>query len=196
MRPRWNATVGPDLAANPQRCSPEARSPFVEPSGAIWTTTPTPPRCSVLGEDSSGLWLGIRRGDRWLRDGQPVQAAPTDIVELIPNEIGWVAEWYEELADGPENELYCDVVGPSLWDGTVVTSVDLDLDVIRTFSGETKLLDEDEFEEHQIELGYPEVLVVQAREVASSLMRRVSDRAAPFDGSHHRWMDVWKSLRP
>jgi len=57
-------------------------------------------------------------------------------------------------------------MAPSLWDGTVVTSVDLDLDVIRTFSGETKLLDEDEFEEHQIELGYPEVLVVQAREVA------------------------------
>ena len=150
---------------------------------------------TVLGEDSWGLWLGMRRGDSWLRDGQPIQIAPTDIVELIPNEIGWAAEWYEEGPEGPEDELYRDVVGPSVWDGTVVTTVDLDLDIIRTLSGETRLLDEDEFEAHRIELAYPDALVVQARLVASNLMRQVEGRAAPFDGSHRHWMDALKSLR-
>ncbi len=33
--------------------------------------------------------------------------------------------------------------------------VDLDFDVIRTFAGETRLLDEDEFELHRVELDYP-----------------------------------------
>jgi predicted RNA-binding protein associated with RNAse of E/G family len=32
--------------------------------------------------------------------------------------------------------------------------VDLDLDVIRTFTGETRLLDEDEFELHRVELEF------------------------------------------
>jgi hypothetical protein len=150
---------------------------------------------TVLGQDKWGLWAGIRRGDWWLRAGQPIQQVPTDVVELIPNEVGWVSQWYEKVDDGPEDELYCDVVGGSVWNGTVVTTVDLDLDIIRTFSGATKLLDEDEFEVHRIELAYPEELVTQARAAANELMRRVESRAAPFDGTHHHWMDVWKNLQ-
>ena len=65
--------------------------------------------------------------------------------------------------------------GPS-WDGTVVTMVDLDLDVIRTFSGETRLLDEDEFELHRVELDYPAWMIDLARQTAAQLMDRVSLR--------------------
>jgi uncharacterized protein len=81
-------------------------------------------------------------------------------------------------------ELYCDVTSRLSWDGGVVTMVDLDLDIIRTFSGETRLLDEDEFEAHRIELACPDILVEEARQVAAMLMRLVGARLAPFDGSH------------
>ena len=56
--------------------------------------------------------------------------------------------------------------------------VDLDLAVIRTFSGQTRLLDEDEFELHRVELDYPAPMVDLARETAAQLMDRVSLGAA------------------
>jgi uncharacterized protein len=70
--------------------------------------------------------------------------------------------------------------------------VDLDLDVIRTFAGETRLLDEDEFELHQVELGYPASLIALAAETAAQLMDRVSLRQPPFDGAHLQWFELWK----
>jgi uncharacterized protein len=147
---------------------------------------------SVLGSDSWGVWAGMRRGAWWYRDGQPVHQARSDLVELLPIEVGWAAEWYEQRPGGPDFELYCDVTGPLSWSGTVVTMVDLDLDVIRTFAGETRLLDEDEFELHRVALDYPASMVALARETAAQLMDRVSRREPPFDGSHRPWLELWK----
>lgn len=149
---------------------------------------------TVLGSDSWGVWAGMRRGAWWYRDGQPVHQARSDLVELLPIEVGWAAEWYEQRPGGPDFELYCDVTGPLSWGGTDVTMVDLDLDVIRTFTGETRLLDEDEFELHQVELAYPASMIALARETAAQLMDRVSLRKPPFEGAHLSWFELWKRM--
>jgi hypothetical protein len=67
---------------------------------------------SVLGSDSWGAWAGMRRGAWWYPDGQPVYQARSELVELLPIEAGWAAEWYEQRPGGPDFELYCDVTGP------------------------------------------------------------------------------------
>ena len=58
-----------------------------------------------------------------------------------------------------------------VWDGGLVTAVDLDLDVIRRFDGTWYVDDEDEFAEHQVSYGYPPELVA-SREAECA---RVSD---------------------
>ena len=44
---------------------------------------------------------------------------------------------------------------PPYWDGDVLRSVDLDLDVIQGLSGRVWVDDEDEFADHRVRWGYP-----------------------------------------
>jgi Protein of unknown function (DUF402) len=109
-------------------------------------STPSSAVASVLGSDSWEVRAGMRRGAWWYRAGRPAQQARSGLVEFLPIEVGWAAEWYEQRPGGPDLELYCHITEPLSWDGAVVAMVDLDLDVTRTFSGETRLLDEDELD--------------------------------------------------
>ena len=122
-------------------------------------------RLGRVGWDASRAW---RTGM-----GSPPNRRARNLVQPPPVEVGWAAEWYEQRQGGPDFELYCDIIGPLSWHGTVVTMVDLDLDVIRTFSGETRLVDEDEFELHRVELDYPAWMIALACVTAAQLIDHV-----------------------
>lgn len=104
---------------------------------------------------------------------------------LVPPTDGWLA-WFPEFGDF---ELYVDIVVGTTRTETAVTMVDLDLDVIRRLDGTVELLDEDEFEVHQIELGYPEHVIDHAERVAAHVLTSVRAGEEPFAGAAaRRWM--------
>jgi hypothetical protein len=76
---------------------------------------------------------------------------------LAPSD-GWLA-WFPEFGDF---ELYVDIVAVATRTESSVTMIDLDLDVVRYRGGAVELLDVDEFEAHQIELGHPADVVEHA----------------------------------
>lgn len=58
--------------------------------------------------------------------------------------------------------------------------VDLDLDVARLRSGAVRVLDEDEFAEHQVALGYPPELIEGALAACERVRRMIERNEEPF----------------
>ena len=98
---------------------------------------------------------------------------------LVPPTDGWLA-WFPEFGDF---ELYVDIVCDTTRTETAVTMVDLDLDVIRRRDGTVELLDQDEFEAHQIDLSYPDHLIDHAERVAAQVLTSVRAGDEPFAGA-------------
>ena len=77
------------------------------------------------------------------------------------------------------------MASPPAWDGGVVRSVDLDLDVIQGVTGRVWVDDEDEFADHRVRFAYPPDVVAAALASANWVERAVRDGHAPFDGETH-----------
>ena len=88
----------------------------------------------------------------------------------------------------PTTSVYVDVTTQAVWDGPLVTMVDLDLDVIRSRDGDLLLDDEDEFDEHRVTLGYPADVVALARRTAEELMTAAAAGHEPFGPTGSRWL--------
>ncbi len=139
----------------------------------------------ILGEDDHGLWLELRVGSPVYRGEELLFHGTTGGLMLVPPTDGWLA-WFPEFGDF---ELYVDVVSGTTRTESTVTTVDLDLDVIRRRDGTVELLDIDEFEAHQIELSYPDHLIAHAERVASEVLAAVRTSAEPFGGAAaQEWM--------
>jgi hypothetical protein len=140
---------------------------------------------TYLGADAQGEWIGFPAGSRFTRPGAEV-TMPNDQVGLVPAETleerGWLAAFH---GPGSDFRLYVDMATPPYWDGDVVRSVDLDLDVIQGLSGRVWVDDEDEFADHRVRWGYPPDVVRGAMAAASWVEAAVRDRRAPFDGETH-----------
>lgn len=137
-----------------------------------------------LGEDEHGVWLGAPTGTVWQRGTEPRVTLPASVT-LVPRDAWWVASFNSEPA---KYEMYIDLTTVPVWDGDEVTMVDLDLDVVRVrHDGAVRLLDEDEFEEHQAQFGYPEALVRSVTETARRLMAEVTSRE-PFTAAYRPWL--------
>lgn len=90
---------------------------------------------------------------------------------------------------------YCDVCTVPEWnaDGTVLSTIDLDLDGVRAHGGEACVQDEDEFDEHRVLYGYPDDLINKARRTCEWLMeagRRSGDGVEPFASVYRRWLGL------
>ena len=59
--------------------------------------------------------------------------------------------------------------------------VDLDIDIRCYRDGAPEVLDEDEFEQHRVEFGYPDEVVEQALAARDEALRLAQERAFPFD---------------
>lgn len=141
----------------------------------------------LLGTDEHGTWLGSPTGTvvHFISAGARVPGRVAQ-VRLIPPGGWWTAIF---LAGEPEPRLYCDITTPAQWPSPqAVTFIDLDLDVEQFRNGEVTLLDEDEFAENQVLLGYPGEVIAEARAAAEHLMAAVTEAREPFGSTYQSWL--------
>ncbi|HEY3530717.1 MAG TPA: DUF402 domain-containing protein [Nocardioides sp.] len=149
-----------------------------------------------LGSDDHGDWIGIPAGSRMVRPGADVLSA-FDQVGLVPApgtdvERAFLATFH---ADGAPTQVYVDMATPPVWNASTIRTVDLDLDVLRRLDGSVVVDDEDEFAEHQVELGYPAEIVALAEASRDRVHAAILAGDPPYDGSHRRWQRVLDDLR-
>jgi protein associated with RNAse G/E len=138
-----------------------------------------------LGEDEHGLWLWSPPGTDMQRGHEPVRQSTALNVKLIPENKFWTAIWsWQRKVD-----LYVDIITPPTWNGSTVTMVDIDLDVVRRADGTVEIADEDEFEHHKIEMQYPERLIDTVRATTARLTVAVESRHEPFGSVGEAWME-------
>jgi uncharacterized protein len=145
----------------------------------------------LLGSDEHGDWLGIEAGTLMVRPGAEY-VAPVAQVGLAPapgpdEDRGWLATFH---ARGGQVQVYVDMTTPPVWDGSTLTAVDLDLDVVRGNSGRVWVDDEDEFAEHRVRFGYPDDVVRLAMSSCDRVREAMLAGAAPYDGvTHLPWLE-------
>jgi protein associated with RNAse G/E len=141
----------------------------------------------LLGTDEHGIWLGSPTGRivHYIGAGARV-ASKAPSVRLIP-----AGAWWSAIFFGGDREpaVYCDVATIAEWPSPAqVTMIDLDLDVELWRDGELKLLDEDEFAEHQLAFGYPAEVITEAAKAASFLVTAISAGQEPFATVWQKWL--------
>jgi hypothetical protein len=139
-----------------------------------------------VGTDRYGLWLGGRAGIRLQRGFEDPVIQPHDFVVLVPAHGCWIANW--NAPDEAEISVYVDVTTEPRLEADVVHAVDLDLDVVRLRDGTVRVLDEDEFAEHQVRYGYPAEIVALARRTTDDLVARITAGTEPFATVGTAWL--------
>lgn len=156
-----------------------------------------------LGSDEHGAWIGSPAGARFERPGASF-VGPVDQLTLVPSPGGdhdraWVAAFHGgggaglDLRRGPV-DTYVDIATPPRWEGSVVRSVDLDLDVIRGVSGRVWVDDEDEFADHRVRFGYPAEIVAMALHSCDRVQAAMAARTPPYDGTAVGWFESLAQL--
>ena len=115
---------------------------------------------------------------RWVQSGETTCA-----VELY-FEDRWYNVWHfpDDATHLWSTHLwYCNVALPASFDGKTLRWVDLDIDIRCYRDGVPEVLDEDEFEQHRVELGYPDEVVEGALAARDEALRLARERAFPFD---------------
>ena len=139
-----------------------------------------------LGEDAYGTWLLTPEGNVAQRGSEPPITLATGFVGLVPPNAWWVAEFYW---NHPSYEVYVNITTPVDWDGDRLTSIDLDLDVIRRLDGTVEILDEDEFLTHSVRYEYPPALVGSARRAAERAREALLRDDEPFGRAPSKWLE-------
>lgn len=138
-----------------------------------------------LGADEHGDWLGCPAGTHYRRPEAEFTADFAGVV-LVPSDgAAYLPAFNDERAT---SAVYADIATPAVWDGAILRSIDLDLDVIQRQDGTVLLDDEDEFAAHQVAYGYPAEVIEVAERTAAEVLAAVRRRDAPFDGSSDRWL--------
>lgn len=107
-------------------------------------------------------------------------------VQLIPP-----AAYWSLIFNGANHKypLYVDISTPANWvNDHRVEMIDLDLDVVRRRDGSVKVLDEEEFLDHQVRFDYPDWLVDRARTTAAELVLQVETHVEPFGRVPEYWL--------
>lgn len=139
----------------------------------------------VLGEDDFGVWLYTAQGSVIQRGGEQPISLTSGFVGLVPPDQWWMAEFYW---DHPTQEIYVNIGTPGEWGDHRVTSIDLDLDVVRLLDGSVEMLDEDEFLDHQVRHTYPQHLIETARTTATSAVKALKRSDEPFRTAARPWL--------
>jgi predicted RNA-binding protein associated with RNAse of E/G family len=130
----------------------------------------------LLGTDEFGTWLSIG-----VQDTMANQA-----VSCVPSDEWWMAHWIFDQT-GREHKVYVDIGTPSVWaTPTEVVFVDLEMDVER-LSGQTSLLDGEEFLLRAEAVPYPVDVVERASRAAEELLTAVRDGVEPFGNVGRQW---------
>ncbi|HJU52286.1 MAG TPA: DUF402 domain-containing protein [Acidimicrobiia bacterium] len=140
-----------------------------------------------LGEDAYGTWLFTPEGSVAQRGSEPPISLATGFVGLVPPNAWWMAEFYW---NHPSYEVYVNISTPVDRDGDRMTSIDLDLDIIRRLDGTVEILDEDEFLEHSIRYAYPPELIGSARRAAERAAEALFDGDEPYGWAMREWLEA------
>jgi hypothetical protein len=146
-----------------------------------------------LGRDDAGDWLGFPIGTHMSRPGMEITTT-NDQVGLVPAATAMGHAWLATF-HGPGGIVwtYVDMTTVPVWHGRTVRAVDLDLDVVEGLDGEVFVDDQDEFDEHRVELGYPREIVDLAMATRDLVLTAVRRRLPPFDGQSARWLDALRA---
>jgi uncharacterized protein len=97
----------------------------------------------------------------------------------------WLDRWYNIFRflepDGSLKNFYCNVNMPPRFDGSVISYVDLDIDVVVFPDLSYEVLDMDEFELNAEKYRYTEEVRSGARRALSELLELIEGRLFPFD---------------
>ncbi|GAA3803036.1 hypothetical protein GCM10022242_02490 [Nocardioides panacisoli] len=138
-----------------------------------------------LGADEHGEWLGFRVGTFYRRPGMEFVATFSGVMLVPAGGAAHLAAFNDQAAKAA---IYVDMATPAAWDGRVLRSVDLDLDVVKLQDGTVYVDDEDEFAEHTVEYGYPADVVAMAEASAREVFAAVRAGVTPYDGTAERWL--------
>lgn len=140
-----------------------------------------------LGEDEHGVWLGAPAGNECQRGDEPAVILAQPHVVLFPRDKWFTASFNGQPA---KTEIYCDITSPvEFVSDELITMVDLDLDVLRRWTGEVEIDDEDEFAEHQMRYGYPPEVIAEAQASCDWLAANVVT-AEPFLSAYKPYLDM------
>ncbi|SEJ73191.1 hypothetical protein SAMN04487917_11165 [Arthrobacter sp. yr096] len=139
---------------------------------------------TYLGEDIHGWWIFQGAGEFCSRPGAAFYTA-SDAILLVPRAGEFVATFYDDSYPG-DFRIYVDLATEHAWKSirpgvTEFHMIDMDLDVIRSTQRGVFVDDEDEFEEHQVAMGYPQAMVDSMRAECAALFEAVDTMTAPFD---------------
>jgi hypothetical protein len=140
-----------------------------------------------LGRDDHGVWLASRAPNTVTAGPRAPFEMHHTFVTVLPADGWWIASFYTAPT---ELDIYVDIATPARWvSETHVTSVDLDLDVVRyRADGRVELADEDEFGAHRVAYGYPDDIVQTARETAARIIEAITDGREPFRDAGFTWL--------
>lgn len=145
---------------------------------------------TVLGVDEHGVWGAAPVGTHLWRPDAHFDSGH-DWVTLVPHQAPWAASFYDSAEQ--HISVYVDMSTPAEWSGATVSMVDLDLDVVLDRNGDLFVDDEDEFQRHQVSLGYPADVVDLARRTADEVLAAIAERAEPFATTGHAWLQRWRA---
>jgi len=148
-----------------------------------------------LGADAAGDWIGFTLGTVMSRPGMTV-TTKNDQVGLVPSAGTAVGRAWLATFHGPGGSMwtYVDMTTVPEWHGSTIRAVDLDLDVVEGLDRVVYVDDEDEFEEHRVEYGYPDEVVELALATRDVVLTGVREKHPPFDGSAAAWLDVLRTV--
>lgn len=148
----------------------------------------------MLGADEHGTWLWGAAGRTIWRGETPVFQTQQPALALIVPDAWWSPTWW---VGHPEVEVYVNIGTPHVWEETRVTSIDLDLDVIRFCDGRVEVVDRDEFALHQAQFGYPADVIDKAETATALVLDHLTRRTPPFDeATARRWIEHAQSAAP
>ncbi|HXD29751.1 MAG TPA: DUF402 domain-containing protein [Pyrinomonadaceae bacterium] len=103
----------------------------------------------------------------------------------ISLEYYWLDRWYNVFRfsepSGRLRNYYCNVNVPPMFDGSVLSYVDLDIDILVNSDLSYQVLDLDEFDENAARYGYSVEVKDNAQRALSELISLIEKRHYPFD---------------
>ena len=139
-----------------------------------------------LGEDEHGVWVGAQPGTPMSRPGASFVTDQAQ-VSVVPRDAPFVATFY---APGGMShcDVYVDITTVPTWSEGLVRAHDLDLDVVRGWTGRVWVDDEDEFADHRVRYHYPADLVRLAVTSCDAVHDSLVNRRPPYDGTAGGWL--------
>jgi hypothetical protein len=134
----------------------------------------------VIRQEADLLVLDAKFDEEIHHDLLGTIAAGTTSIEYY-----WLDRWYNIFRfsepSGPLRNYYCNVNVPPTFDGSVLTYIDLDIDILVNADLSYTVLDLDEFEHHAERYGYSNEVREQAEHALEQLKQLIESRAFPFN---------------